>query len=68
MLADFSQYLMIDKGAIQSATSIHVAFLTGEVAFRFIYRVDGQPIDNKKITPYKGSNTQSPFVTLATRA
>lgn len=67
ILADLSQYMMIDK-SVQAATSIHVAFLTGEQAFRFVYRVDGQPIDNKPITPYKGSATQSPFVTLATRA
>lgn len=67
ILADLSQYMMIDK-SVQAATSIHVAFLTGEQAFRFIYRVDGQPVDNKPITPYKGTATQSPFVTLATRA
>lgn len=67
VLADLSQYMMIDK-SVQAATSIHVAFLTGEQAFRFIYRVDGQPVDNKPITPYKGSATQSPFITLATRA
>ena len=67
ILGDLSQYMMIDK-SVQAATSIHVAFLTGEQAFRFIYRVDGQPVDNKPITPYKGTATQSPFVTLATRA
>ena len=67
ILADLSQYMMIDK-SVQSATSIHVAFLTGEQAFRFVYRVDGQPVDNLPITPYKGSATQSPFITLATRA
>lgn len=67
ILGDLSQYMMIDK-SVAAATSIHVAFLTGEQAFRFIYRVDGQPVDNKPITPYKGTATQSPFVTLATRA
>jgi HK97 family phage major capsid protein len=67
ILGDLSQYMMIDK-SVAAATSIHVAFLTGEQAFRFIYRVDGQPVDNKPITPYKGSATQSPFITLATRA
>lgn len=67
ILGDLSQYMMIDK-SVAAATSIHVAFLTGEQAFRFIYRVDGQPVDNKPITPYKGTSTQSPFVTLATRA
>lgn len=67
VLADPSQYVMIDKGDIQYATSIHVAFLTDEQAFRFIYRVDGQPVDDKPITPFKGTAKQSAFVTLATR-
>ncbi len=68
ILADFSQYLLIDKGAMQSAASIHVRFLYDESVFRFIYRVDGEPIWNKPLTPYKGTNTLSPFVALATRA
>lgn len=67
VLADPAQYVMIDKGDIQYATSIHVAFLTDEQAFRFIYRVDGQPVDDKPITPFKGSNKQSTFITLQTR-
>jgi HK97 family phage major capsid protein len=70
MLADLSQYVMIDKGAIQSATSIHVKFLYDETAFRFVYRVDGQPAWNAPLTPFKGGagSTQSPFVVLATRS
>jgi len=68
ILADFSQYLLIDKGAMQSATSIHVKFVYDETAFRFVYRIDGQPTWNSALTPYKGSNTLSPFVTLAERA
>jgi hypothetical protein len=48
--------------------SVHVAFLTDESIFRFIYRVDGQPIWNAALTPFKGSNTLSPFVVLAARA
>lgn len=67
VLADPSQYVMIDKGDIQYATSLHVAFLTDEQAFRFIYRVDGQPVDDKPITPFKGTNKQASFVTLASR-
>ena len=67
ILGDMSQYLLIDKGGINSASSIHVRFLYDENVFRFIYRVDGQPIWNKPITPYKGANTLSPFVTLAAR-
>lgn len=68
VLCDPSNYVMIDKGDIQYATSIHVAFVTDEQAFRFIYRVDGQPVDDKPITPFKGTDKQSTFITLATRA
>jgi len=67
ILADLGQYLLIDKGGIKQASSIHVRFLYDENVFRFIYRVDGQPIWNKPLTPYKGSSTVSPFVTLAKR-
>ena len=43
------------------------SFLYDENVFRFIYRVDGKPIWNKPLTPYKGSASVSPFVTLAKR-
>jgi HK97 family phage major capsid protein len=68
-LVDLSQYKLIDKGGVQSASSIHVQFLTDETVFRFIYRVDGQPIWSKPLTPYKTntSTTFSPFITLAAR-
>jgi len=69
ILADFSQYMIADKGGVQSASSMHVLFTTDEMTFRFIYRVDGQPLWNSALTPYKGtSNTLSPFVTLGARA
>lgn len=68
ILADISQYLLIDKGGIKAASSVHVRFLYDENVFRFIYRVDGQPIWNKPLTPFKGSATVSPFVTLAKRS
>jgi len=67
ILADIGQYLLIDKGGIKAASSIHVRFLYDENVFRFIYRVDGKPIWTKPLTPYKGSATVSPFVTLAKR-
>jgi len=67
VLADHSQYLLIDKGPMESAVSIHVRFVWDEQTFRFIYRVNGQPIWNKPLTPYKGANPQSPFVALAAR-
>lgn len=67
IFADWSQYVTITKGGMQSASSIHVQFTTDETAFRFVMRVDGQPLWNSALTPYKGSNTVGPFVTIATR-
>lgn len=67
ILADFGEYVMIDKGSIKSDSSIHVRFLYEETAFRFTYRVDGQPSWNSALTPYQGSNTLSPFVVLESR-
>lgn len=66
-LVDLSQYVLADKGGIQAASSMHVAFLTDEMVFRITYRVDGEPIWHSPLTPYKGSNTLSPFITLAAR-
>jgi HK97 family phage major capsid protein len=68
LLADMSQYVMIDKGEVEQASSMHVRFTQGEQAFRAIYRCDGQPIWESALTPYKGSNTQSPYVALAARS
>ena len=69
ILADFSQYALADKGGIQAATSMHVNFLYDETVFRFVYRVDGQPLWNAALTPASGStNTLSPFVVLDTRS
>jgi len=67
ILGDLSSYLAIDKNGVDAQTSIHVRFLYDEMAFRFIYRANGQPIWNSAITPYKGSNTLSPFVVLESR-
>jgi HK97 family phage major capsid protein len=66
-LGDFSQYLLIEKGGVEAAESIHVKFLNDEMAYRFIVRNNGQPMHDSPITPLNGSNTLSPFVFLATR-
>jgi HK97 family phage major capsid protein len=68
LLADMSQYLWWEKGGVQAASSIHLQFLTDEEVFRFVYRCDGAPSISSPLTPYKGSNTVSPFVVLATRS
>lgn len=68
ILANLSRYVTIIKGGsaggIQSAMSIHLRFVNGETAFRFLFRIDGQPWDKTAITPYKGTATLSPFVQL----
>ncbi|HDZ13410.1 MAG TPA: phage major capsid protein [Pricia sp.] len=67
-LLDLKQYLMIDKGRMESARSMHVQFLTAQEVFRFIYRADGAPLWTAPLTPFKGTNTLSPFISLDTRS
>ena len=69
VLADMSKYLLADKGGMNFASSMHVKFEYDEMAFRVTYRVDGQPLLDKVITPYKGTSgrTLSTFVALAAR-
>jgi HK97 family phage major capsid protein len=66
-LADMSQMLSISKGGIAQAVSMHVEFLTDQLALRFTMRMNAAPWENSPITPYKGTNTQSSFVCLAAR-
>lgn len=67
-LVDLKKYRLIRKGGVQQASSMHVRFTTGEQTFRAFYRVDGQAVPRAALTPFKGSNTLSPFVVLDTRA
>lgn len=68
MYLNLGEYLLIRKGALETAESIHVRFLYGENTFRFTYRVNGAPAWKSALTPYKGSADQSPFVALAVRS
>jgi HK97 family phage major capsid protein len=61
-------YRTVSRGVVDNASSMHLKFDYAQTAFRLIFEVDGQPMLNSAITPFKGSNTLSPFVTLATRA
>lgn len=67
-LADMGQILSISKGGVVQAVSMHVEFLTDQMALRFVMRLNARPWDIAPITPYKGSNTQSCFLTLDTRS
>jgi HK97 family phage major capsid protein len=68
ILADLSAYATGTVGGVEEAMSMHLRFDFNETAFRFLFQVDGQPWLASPITPFKGANTTSPFVTLATRA
>jgi len=70
ILADMNGYILAQKGGVQADVSIHVEFVSDQQVFRFIMRIDGQPVRASALTPYKGgaTATQSHFVALAERA
>jgi len=70
LLVDFSQYLLGQKKGrgIKADTSIHLKFDYDQTAFRFTFRVDGQPWLPSDITPRYSSDTLSPFVGITTRS
>jgi HK97 family phage major capsid protein len=67
ILADMNQVVSISK-TMESATSMHLYFDSDQTAFRTTFRLDAQPWWATALTPFKGTNTQSCLVTLATRA
>jgi HK97 family phage major capsid protein len=52
---------------LEFAQSIHLYFDYNLTAFRWTFRLGGQPYLSAAISPAKGSNTKSHFVTLAAR-
>lgn len=74
MLIDPKAYLTVtktgngrDSSGLKVDTSIHLWFDQDAVAYRFTMRVAGQPWWSAPISQRDGSNTQSPFITLAAR-
>jgi HK97 family phage major capsid protein len=67
ILLDPTQWMMIYKGGIDSATSIHVQFLTAENCYRFIFRMNGLPKRKSPLTLKNSSNARSSYVTLGPR-
>lgn len=66
-------YLLARRNEMRADSSIHVAFLTGETAFRWMLRLDGQPWWKKPLQPYYPAGGSAPptvsaFVTLGTRS
>lgn len=73
ILADFAGGYAIGDRGFEIATSREVNYSSGtngwlknETCWRFIMRGDGQPVLSAAITPYKGGETLSHFVTLKT--
>lgn len=68
ILAAMGQYCAVLKsGGIRADSSIHLFFDYGLTAFRFTFRMGGQPWWSSSIAAKNGSGTYGPFVTLAAR-
>lgn len=68
LFVDFNQYLAIKKASgLRTDTSIHLFFDQSITAFRFIFRVGGQPAWSSTIARQNGSNTLSWATTLQAR-
>jgi HK97 family phage major capsid protein len=72
MLFDPTGYFLLTKegGGIDFAASIHLFFDYNVSAFRWIFRVGGQPVLSAVVSPPTGRSTvtRSHFVSLATRS
>ena len=67
ILVDPTQILVATKGGMQFAQSAHIAFTTDELCFRATWRIDAQPMWSAAMSPYRGSDTTSPYVCVETR-
>jgi len=71
VLCDWSQYLVgmkAGQSGMQMSSSIHIKFDYMQTAFRFSFRMDGQPWWKSALQGPESEKTVSPFITLATRA
>lgn len=67
-LVDLSQYMTLTKGGdIKTDVSIHLFFDQALTAYRFMFRVAGQPWWGSSVTPQFGTATRSWAVTLEAR-
>lgn len=66
---DLSQYLSVTKGGdIKTDVSMHLFFDYDITAFRFVFRLTGQPWWNSAVTPQaSGAPTIGQFITLQAR-
>lgn len=67
ILANLKDYMLVYRGNIRKEISIHVAFLTAENCFRFIYYCNGRPKSSNKLTIKNSSTSRSKYITLEAR-
>jgi HK97 family phage major capsid protein len=68
ILVDLNQYWILKKqSGLKADTSIHLYFDQNVTAFRFTFRMNGQPAWSAPITQQNGSNSLSWAVTLDAR-
>jgi HK97 family phage major capsid protein len=70
MFLNLGEYIVIDKGGIEAAQSMHARFIYDEMTFKWTYRINGMPATPWRtvLTPFKGAGTLSPFIGLQTRS
>lgn len=68
MFIDPMGYYLARKMSVNSASSIHLYFDYDVQAFRWTFRIGGQPYLSAAVSPKNGSSTKSHFVTVAARA
>ncbi len=70
VFVNWSQYITLQRKGegIRSASSIHVRFLNGEQAFRFDFRVDGQPGWPSALEDLNGTTKRSWAVCMDSRS
>lgn len=67
LVSPVGYYAVTKTGGITFASSMHLYFDLGAQAFRWTFRLGGQPVLSSPISPAKGSATKSHFVALAAR-
>ncbi|MCY4122539.1 MAG: phage major capsid protein [Acidobacteria bacterium] len=67
MLLDLSFYLIGDRQMESFFMSEHAGMDDDETGFRWTSRQDGQPWIDRPVTPARGTETLSPFVSLGAR-
>lgn len=68
MLVNLDEYVLVDKGGPDSSWNPYIYWDHNQQGFKMTWRVDGNPLWNAPLTPFKGANSKSAFITLATRS